>query len=164
MKIIVAQSCPTLCDPMNCIAHQAPLSIEFSRQEYRSGWPCPPPGDLPNPGIEPGSPALQADSFQSEPPGKPWSILEYNQLINNVRVSSAQQSKPRHTYTCIHSLPNSFPILAATQHWTEFSVLYSRSLLVIHFKYSSVVHVLLSISWPTQEASPMVRNEFLKVK
>ena len=63
MKIIVAQSCPTLCDPMNCIAHQAPLSIEFSRQEYRSGWPCPPPGDLPNPGIEPGSPALQADSL-----------------------------------------------------------------------------------------------------
>ena len=45
------------------IAHQAPLSIGFSRQEYWSGLPCPSPGDLPNSGIEPGSPALQADSL-----------------------------------------------------------------------------------------------------
>ena len=44
----------------------------FSRQEYWSGLPCPPPGDLPNPGIEPRSPALQVDSLPSEPPGKPW--------------------------------------------------------------------------------------------
>ena len=41
--------------------------MEFSRQEYGSGWPCPSPGDLPNPGIEPRSPMLQADSLQSEP-------------------------------------------------------------------------------------------------
>ena len=41
---------------------QAPLSMGFSRQEYWSGLPCPPPGDLPDPGIKPGSPALQADS------------------------------------------------------------------------------------------------------
>ena len=44
--------------------------MEFSRQEYWSGLPFPSPGDLPNPGIEPGSPALQADSLLSEPPGK----------------------------------------------------------------------------------------------
>ena len=44
---------------------------EFSRQEYWSGLPCPPPGDLPNPRIKLGSPALQADSLPSEPPGKP---------------------------------------------------------------------------------------------
>ena len=43
----------------------------FSRQEYWNGLPCPPPGDLPNPGTEPRSPALQADSLPSEPPGKP---------------------------------------------------------------------------------------------
>ena len=43
----------------------------FSRQEYWSGLPFPSPGDLPNPGIEPGSPALQADTLTSEPPGKP---------------------------------------------------------------------------------------------
>ena len=53
------------------VAYQAPQSMEFSRQEYWSGLPFPPPGDLPNPGIEPGSPALQADALSSEPPGKP---------------------------------------------------------------------------------------------
>ena len=52
------------------VAHQAPLTLEFSRQEYWSGLPFPSPGDLPNPGIEPESPALQADSLPSEPPGK----------------------------------------------------------------------------------------------
>ena len=50
------------------VAHQAPLSMEFSRQEYWGRLPFP-PGDLPDPGIEPGSPALQAASLPSEPPG-----------------------------------------------------------------------------------------------
>ena len=109
----VAQSCLTLCDPMDCsmpglpvrhqlpeftqshvtphkdapllllffrlfatpwtVARQAPLSMEFSRQEYQSALPFPSPQDLPNPGIQPGSPGsrtLQADSLLSEPPGK----------------------------------------------------------------------------------------------
>ena len=52
------------------IAHLAPLSTEFSRQEYWSGLPLPPPWDLPDPGIEPGSPALQAEALPSEPLGK----------------------------------------------------------------------------------------------
>ena len=52
------------------ITHQASLSMAFSRHEYWSGLPCPSLGDLPNPGIEPRSPALQADSFPSEPPRK----------------------------------------------------------------------------------------------
>ena len=52
------------------VAQQAPLSMGFSRQEYWSGLPFPSPGDLPDPGIEPGSPALQADVLTSEPPGK----------------------------------------------------------------------------------------------
>ena len=52
------------------VAHQVPQSMEFSRQEYWSGLPLPSPADLPNPGIEPGSPALQADALPSEPPGK----------------------------------------------------------------------------------------------
>ena len=51
--------------------YQLLCSWGFSRQEYWSGLPCPPPGDLPNPGIEPRSPALQADSLLSEPPVKP---------------------------------------------------------------------------------------------
>ena len=48
------QLCLTLCDPM-ASSHQASLSMEFSKQEYWSGLPCPPPGDLPNPGSEPTS-------------------------------------------------------------------------------------------------------------
>ena len=49
------------------VADQAPRSMGFSRQEYWSGLPFPSPGDLPNPGIEPGSPALQTDALLSEP-------------------------------------------------------------------------------------------------
>ena len=53
------------------VAYQAPQSMEFSRQEYWSRLPFPSPGDLPNPGIKPGSPTLQADALPYEPPGKP---------------------------------------------------------------------------------------------
>ena len=56
------------------VARQAPLSMGFSRQEYWSGLPFLSPGDLPDPGIEPGSPALLADSLLPEPPGKPLGI------------------------------------------------------------------------------------------
>ena len=63
----VAQSCPT---PWT-VAYQAPPSMGFSRQEYWSGLPFPSPGDLPDPGIKPRSPAVQADALTSEPPGKP---------------------------------------------------------------------------------------------
>ena len=57
-------------------AYQAPPSMGFSRQECWSGLPFPAPGDLPDPGIEPRSPALQADSLLSEPPGKPPSQVQ----------------------------------------------------------------------------------------
>ena len=53
------------------VAYQASLSMGFSRQEYWSGLPFPSPADLPDPGIEPRSPALQTDALPSEPPGKP---------------------------------------------------------------------------------------------
>ena len=56
------------------VAYQAPPSMEFSRQKYWSGLPFPSPGDLPNPGLEHGSPTLQADTSPSEPPGKGDSI------------------------------------------------------------------------------------------
>ena len=52
------------------VAYKAPLSMEFSRQEYWSGLPLPSPGDLLDPGIKSGSPALQADALPSESPGK----------------------------------------------------------------------------------------------
>ena len=51
------------------VAHQAPPSMRFPKQEYWSGLPFPSPGDLPDPGIEPGSPALWAYALTSEPPG-----------------------------------------------------------------------------------------------
>ena len=60
---------------------QAPLSMEFSRKEYWSGLPCPSPGDLSNPGLEPASPALQADFLLSEPPAKPLQYGEYSQYF-----------------------------------------------------------------------------------
>ena len=63
-------SCVRLFATAWTVAHQAPLSMGFSRQEYWSGLPFPSPGNLPNPGIEPRSPALQADALTSEPPGK----------------------------------------------------------------------------------------------
>ena len=56
------------------VVYQASLSMGFSRQEYWSGLPFPSPGDLPDPGIKPMSPALEADALPSEPPGKPLSI------------------------------------------------------------------------------------------
>ena len=58
VKVLVTQSCPIFATPWT-VAHKAPLSMEFSRQEYWSGWPSPCPGDLPHPGIKPGSPASQ---------------------------------------------------------------------------------------------------------
>ena len=62
---LVAKSCLTPATPQT-VACQAPLSIGFSRQEYGSGLPFPSPEYLPDPGIEPGSPALQAESLPTE--------------------------------------------------------------------------------------------------
>ena len=77
LKVLVTQSSLTLFDPMDCIAHQAPISMEFPGQEYWRGQLFPSPGDLPNPGIESGPPALQADSLPSEPLGKHVSYISY---------------------------------------------------------------------------------------
>ena len=62
---LITKSCPTLATPRT-VACQAPLSMGFPRQEYQSGGPFSSPGDLPDPGIEPGSPALQTDSLPNE--------------------------------------------------------------------------------------------------
>ena len=102
VKVLVAQLCLTLCDPMGSsvhsppglcpwahdmgspwaplsIAHQAPLSMGFCKQECWSELPCPSPMDLPDPGIETGLPTLQVNSLPSEPPVKSQ-ILGYNDL------------------------------------------------------------------------------------
>ena len=61
--------------------------MEFSRQEYWSGLPFPPPGDFPDPAMEPGSPTLQADSLPSEPPGKPHKAGQV--LMNSLNFCSS---------------------------------------------------------------------------
>ena len=76
------QSCPTLCNSMDCSPPGSSVK-ECSWQEYCSGLPCTPPGNLPNPGMEPMSPALQADWLSTEPPGKPIQMI----IIININDS-----------------------------------------------------------------------------
>ena len=65
------------------VAYQASPSMGFCRQEYWSGLPFPSPGDLPNPGIEPRYPTLEADTLTSEPPGKPFIIGNWNAKVGS---------------------------------------------------------------------------------
>ena len=81
------------------VDHQAPLTMGFSRHKYWSGLPFPSPGDIPDPGMEPGSPALRADSLPSAPPGKPTLILR--QDVNNRRYSRKARRTKRN---CLHKL------------------------------------------------------------
>ena len=67
--VLVTQLCPTLWDPMDCSLPRC-FVLGIFRLEFWSGLPFPSPGDLPDPGIKPRSPALPADSLPSEPPGK----------------------------------------------------------------------------------------------
>ena len=71
-----AQSCPTLATPWT-VACQAPLSMRFSRQDYWSGLPCPSPGDLPDPGIKPGSPHWRQILYQLSYEGSPMKSHKY---------------------------------------------------------------------------------------
>ena len=80
MKVLVTQSSQTLRDLMDC-SPPASSVMEFSRQEYWSGLLFPSPGDLPDSGMEHGSPTLEVDSLPSEPPGKPLTN------VNNVLKS-----------------------------------------------------------------------------
>ena len=69
--VLVTQSCLILCNPTDCVAHQAPLSMEFFRQEYWSGSPIPFPGDVPDPWIEPRLPALWRILYRLSDQGSP---------------------------------------------------------------------------------------------
>ena len=77
------------------VAHQAPLSMEFSRQESWSGLPFPSPGDLPDPGIKPRSPTLQADALLSRPPGS--NSLEFLNFLNSLSVSLRSHTRKMHS-------------------------------------------------------------------
>ena len=85
--------------------HQAPLSMEFSKQEYWSWLPYPTPGDLPNPGIEPVSPALACRYFTTELPGKPF----FHRLLQNIEYSSlcypVEKAMATHSSTFAWKIP-----------------------------------------------------------
>ena len=83
MKLL---SCVQLFETPWTVAHQAPPSMEFSRQEYWSGLPFPSPGHLPDPGIKPRSPTLQADALPSEPPGK--ILLNNMEILTNLGMAT----------------------------------------------------------------------------
>ena len=83
----ITQSCPTLQPHESYVAHHAPLPMEFSQQEFWSGSPFPSPGDLPNPGIEPMSPALAGGFFTTDPP---W--YYYLKTLKQGKVKKAKGS------------------------------------------------------------------------
>ena len=92
-------SCIQLCATLGTVVCQASLSLEFSSQEYWSGQPFPSPWDLPNPGDEPGSPALQANSLPFEAPGEPYSQQRYAKVYSysgcsHVLVQAWSQFQP----------------------------------------------------------------------
>ena len=81
------------------VAYQAPLSTGLSRQGYWSGLLFPSPGDLPNPGIKPRSPALQADALPSEPRWLEWALIKYDYSIWLMSVSEGELWAQRQTLT-----------------------------------------------------------------
>ena len=98
------QLCPTLCDHMDCNPPGSSVHGDSPRQEYWSGLPCPPPGDLPNPGIEPRSPGLQVDSLLSEPPGK----ARYSLLLSFSSKQMENVTALRKWMHCLHEACRSY--------------------------------------------------------
>ena len=108
----VAQSCLILCNPIWTVAHQAPLSMEFSRQEYCSGLPFPSPRDLPDPEIESMSPVLSGIVFTTAPAGKPeqtvgrapnsyTAMKKISEHAISIKLSvPASYHRKRHTLSC----------------------------------------------------------------
>ena len=109
------------------VAHQAPLSMGFSRQEYWSGLPFPSPGDLPDPGIEPMSPALQADAKTSEPPGEPAiAIAILKTASRKKQLAIRQNHSDRIVESCLLNLSCIDPLLCFSYCW-EHVKYFSRS-------------------------------------
>ena len=117
------------------VAHQAPLSMGFSRQDYCSGLPFPSLEDLPNPGIEFRCPALQADSLPSEPPGEPLSTETHRQLGSTPWLWFSSPSPARscilHSYSFL--LPPlgdlNVPQVSALEHLPTLLSLFLRELI-----------------------------------
>ena len=114
-QVLVAQSSRLFATPWTA-AHQAFLSMRFSRQGYWSVLPFPSPGDLPNPGMEPGSPALQADSLLTEPnPLSSFADTESPTRLKKLTVCCPQACRPQtgwklKAFDCDSRLPHHQPI------------------------------------------------------
>ena len=120
LKVLIAQSYLSLCNPMD--SSPAGSSVhEFFRQENCSGLPFPSPGDFPNPGIEPGSPALQEDSLQSEPPGKPHVCPSRPRAhVNSSRKPHLMTFSPCGLFTSSSALPQN-PVCVCAPEDKSFS-------------------------------------------
>ena len=125
-------SCPTLCNSMDCVAWQSPLSMKFSRQEYWNGLPFPSPWDLPNPGNKPRSPELQADSLPFDPQGSPMDYLSIPHLLLFHIMSArceiqALSFTHTHTHTHTHTQPHPYTTLCVKQSLPNFKNLLHSS-------------------------------------
>ena len=149
VKVLVTQSCPTLCDPITA-AHQAALSMGFSRQGYWSGVPFLSPGDLSDPGIEPRSLALQGESLPTELPGSPRkSGSESHSVVSDSLwrhgLHSPWNSPGQSTGVGSHSfLQGNFPIQGLNPGFPQKPRSYSR------------LHILISLSPEEERPSPVI--------
>ena len=130
------------------IARQAPLSMEFSRQACWSGLPCPPPGDGPNPGIKPRSPALEGEFFTTDPPEKPPTtspaqpclILQayvIAQLLSHVRLFVTP-------WTALHQVP-----LSSTVSWSLLKFISTESVMLSNYLNLCHPYLLLPSVFPS---------------
>ena len=138
---LFTQPCPTLCDPMDC-SPSGSCPRGFSKQEYCSELPCPPPGDLPNPRVKLRPPALQDASLPSEPPGKPkntgvgslslskWNFLtqESNWGLLHPRLILHQLSYQGNPWTFLES------VLSCNLNWQCVWVMFCRSWPLVHLR------------------------------
>ena len=143
------------------VAHRAPLSVGFPRQEYWSGLPFPSPGDLPDPGSEPVSPAWQVDFFTLESPGKPISLIppvhpQYNtefvwslSLVPGRELQKPLEFPEQQECPCYANEGNSAalqiasgkgPVPRKTDHMTGLfhAFRFKRETLLTHVQFSSV--------------------------
>ena len=110
------------------VAYQASPSMRFSRQEYWSGLPVPSPGDLPNPGIEPRSPALPADALTSEPAGKPKARSQQKIDISNKKNNFADHNPSQRftAFACISTRASFYLPLETSEHWGKRKIVTKR--------------------------------------
>ena len=125
------------------VAYHAPPSMGYSRQEYWSGLPFPSPGDLPDPGIEPRSPALQADTLTSEPPGKPIETIIFALSKLCYFVNSAAMNIEVHVYFQVIFSLNVCPAVGLLDNMV--TLFFVCLLLVVFFK--NLHTILLGLPW-----------------